>query len=118
MPFQKGHSGNPGGLNPQDRDAIFKARKAISRAIDRMKSGQKVGLEALADKICLALEENSVKTLKDLAPLFPKDLYVDTTINTSADKLSDAELAEVVAKRARALRDQDKSPALKETGNG
>jgi len=103
MPFKPGQSGNPSGISRVDKQAITKIRKAIAMGIDNMIDGKVVGVVALASKITAELNACSTpsKILKDLAPLLPKDLYVESVSQNSADKLSDSELADIIAKRAR-----------------
>lgn len=102
MPFVKGQSGNPGGLNSADRAAVVKIRKGIDKAIDRMKNGKSVGIVAFQEKMAESFENNFLATLKAVAPLLPKDITVENTRTTDLNKLTDNELAEIVAQRARA----------------
>ena len=116
MPFKKGQSGNPSGLSSHDKEVMRKIRTAVNRGIDNMKSGKVVGVVALGEKITEALEDNAVATLRALAPLLPKDIFVETTSYTDASKITDAELADLIANRARAKRDEDQPNTLKDTG--
>ena len=108
MTWVKGQSGNPGGKQ-SGKDAIHKIRKSIERGIDTMRdrdSKKVVGVVRLAENIRDALELDTVGTLKQLAPLLPKDLLIETSTG-QAQSLTDDELAAIVASMtAKKLRDQ------------
>jgi hypothetical protein len=101
MPFQKGQSGNPQGGSRADREAITKIRKSISLAIDKMRNGKSIGIVAFQEKMAESLETDFLATLKAVAPLLPKDVMVESLVAQTADKLTDAELADIIATRAR-----------------
>jgi len=103
MAFQPGQSGNPGGVPVHAREAINKMRRAIARAIDMMRDsdGKKViGVVRLAENIRDALEANTVQTMKDLSAYMPKDVLIESTSNKDADRMTDDELAAIIAQRA------------------
>jgi len=105
MPFPKGQSGNPSGNNGQaGRKVITKVQKAINAAIDLLGKRSvttQCGVTELANLICDQLQDNPVATLKALAPLLPKDVAIDVTHTQSAKSLTDDQLADIIAERAR-----------------
>ena len=103
MTWQKGESGNPGGVSKAGRQAVVKVRVAISKAIDSMKdpdNPEVIGVVRLAAVITEALQENPISTLKALSSYMPKDVLVDQASSRDADKLTDAELARIIAEDA------------------
>jgi len=104
MPFVKGQSGNPGGLNSADRNAIVKIRKGIDLAINKMKNGKTVGIVAFQEKMAESFENDFLATLKAVAPLLPKDITIESGASRSAVQYTDDELADIIASRARQKR--------------
>ena len=102
--YKKGQVANPTGNNGQPgRKVVTKVQKAINKAIDLLGKNavSKCGVTELAGLICDELKGNPVATLKALAPLLPKDVAIDVTHSKSAQTLTDDELADIIATRAR-----------------
>ncbi len=111
MTWKPGQSGNVMGSPKGARDALFKIRKALDKAIDDMRdpnNDKVMGVTRLAQKLTEALEKDPIRTLKSLSTLLPKDLAIDTTDHRVADSLSDEVLALIISKRAK--EDKDKHP--------
>ena len=91
------------------RDALYKIRMAVSKGIDDMRAGNKIGIVALSEKITAALEEDAVGTIRQLSSILPKDLHavIENTIDIS--KLSDNQLASIILARQD---DKDKAAAI------
>ena len=71
-------------------------RSCIDHSIRSMKSGGKIGRAALSDKIRIALENDTVATLKALAPWIPRDINVEVNHTLGLARLDDNELARIV----------------------
>ena len=71
-------------------------RGCIDHGIKQMKSGKKIGKVALSDKIRIALENDTVATLKALAPWIPRDINVEVNHTLGLARLDDNELARIV----------------------
>lgn len=105
MPWQPGESGNPGGRGSHGVEALASVQRAIKRGIREMrkggkKTGKKIGVVRLAEKITEALELDPIRTLKALSAYMPKNVSIDLTSNKEADALTDGELARLIADQA------------------
>ena len=98
-----------GSEQPSTREALYKIRLALSKGIDDMRAGNKIGIVALSEKITAALEEDAVGTIRQLSTILPKDLHavIENTIDIS--KLSDNQLASIILARQD---DKDKATAI------
>jgi hypothetical protein len=104
MPFVKGQIANPNGYSSADRAAVTKIRTGIDRAIDKMKHGKTVGIVAFQEKLAESFENQFLATLKAVAPFLPKDVFIESSTGKTAQSLTDDELADIVATRARLKR--------------
>lgn len=77
---------------------VARTRKAILNAFDAVENRGKVISDILADEF----ENNPLKFMDMAAKYIPKNIDIEVTHNGNADKLTDAELADIIAKRARA----------------
>ena len=80
---------------------LFAAIKIVNRTgVVRIArpDGKVIGVARLAEKIAEALEQDPVRTLKDLAPLLPKDVFIETSTGR-AETMSDDELAALIASK-------------------
>ena len=62
--------------------------------IDNMKSGEKIGVVALSEKVTKGLENDAIRTLKDLSSLLPKDISTEV-IHTVAQMTKEQLLEEL-----------------------
>jgi hypothetical protein len=92
MPYVKGQSGNPKGGNVEAREALRKIRKSFSMAIDRLKSGNSLGMDALANMLCKSMQDDLLNTLRAASSYMPKDIQVESEGYESVDKLTDAQV--------------------------
>lgn len=109
MTIAKGEIRNPyGSQGKASRRALTKLQHALDKAIDLLGNDISDGTTVLAGKIKDKLESDPVGTIKALSPLFPKDVSIDVSSSQDAQKLSDSELADIIAKRARNRLEQAK----------
>lgn len=107
--FKKGQSGNPTGIqNKAGRRAHSKLQNALDKTIDLLGVDRLdgCGSTALAELLLPKLKADPVGTIQRLACLFPKDVSVDVTHSNNANNLTDDELADIIAQRARLRRDE------------
>lgn len=111
MPFVNGQVANPAGRQSGQDAALAKLRKAIERGIDGLKGGKKgnVGVVRLGEMITEELEASTEpsKVIKNLAPLLPKEIQIGA--GTSLQALTDAELSDIIASRAKARRELEQT---------
>jgi len=111
MAFKQGQSGNPKGgqLSSPGRRTVNKMQKALEQAIDALSIKNPEGMLAseMADIIVESMRKNPIGTLKAIAPLLPKDVNIDVTRRSEPVDLSDEDLAELVAERARSRREAE-----------
>lgn len=107
MLIAKGQVMNPyGGQNKAGRRALTKLRLALDSAIDLLGDTSRDGVTVLAGKIKDKLSEDPIGTLKALMPLLPKDIDVSVQHTGNPSQLSDQEIADEIAHRARARLEQ------------
>ena len=85
----------------QSKQLLNKVRNSLNMAVDGLGDTSTDGATAMSKLITKALKEDVVGTLKALSSFFPKDINVDVTHNQSSQHLSDDELADIIATRAR-----------------
>ena len=101
-----GYALNPTGFNGTKRSRKIKTKAvtALDKAIDMLGTDPEfMGADRLAQLIAGKLEEDVVRTLKDLAFLFPKDVNVDVTHSMSPLQLTDAQLMEIIESRTKVI---------------
>lgn len=80
---------------------VSRVRGNILRAFDLSDQRGRPLSEIIYDE----LQANPLKVLEIAIKAMPKEASIDVSHKADADKLSDAELADIIAKRARALHD-------------
>ncbi len=105
MPFKKGEIATPNGRSKQAHESHAKLTAAINNALERIKSGKKIGVDALSDRIARAIEDDVMGSLAVLSRYMPKALDISVTRHTALESMTDGELGDLIASRARALRD-------------
>lgn len=107
MTYKPGDVGNPNGSRGSGgKAALRKIHNALNIAISGLGDAHgNGGASEMAVLITAALKDDVIGTLKGLAPFLPKALTVDVTHTNAAAALTDDELAEIIASRAKALRD-------------
>ena len=104
MAFTKGQVANPLGAGKSSaRRALSKIQGALDKSIDMLGIDTTAGCGAteLARLITVKLKEDPIGTMKALSSILPKDLNVDVQHTNAARSLSDDELADIIATRAR-----------------
>ena len=107
--FKKGQVANPNGAGKSaGRRAHSKLQNALDKTIDLLgvDSIDGCGATALAELLLPKIKEDPVGTIQRLACLFPKDVSIDVSHSNAADRLTDDELADIIAQRARLKHDQ------------
>ena len=117
MAFPKGVSGNPSGMSKQQHQLLNKVRNSLNKAVDGLGTASKDGTTVMAELITQALKDDVVGTLKAFSQFIPKELNVDVTHTQSAKSLTDDQLADIIAERARARLLEEKviNPEQEET---
>ena len=107
MGFPKGVSGNPTGANSASgRKMLRKIRTALNKGIDGLGDASTEGTTVMGELITEALKDDVIGALRALAPYMPKDLNVDVSHSHSSKLLTDDELADIIAQRARSKHDE------------
>jgi len=83
------------------RRLINKIRSSLDKAVDGLGTASKEGATVMAELITEALREDVVGTLKGLASYLPKDVKIDINHSDQLNNLTDDELADIIASRAR-----------------
>lgn len=107
--FKKGQVANPNGAGKSaGRRAHSKLQNALDKTIDLLgvDSIDGCGATALAELLLPKLKEDPVGTIQRLACLFPKDIAIDVSHSNSSKLLSDDELADIIAQRARSRHEE------------
>ena len=102
MAFPKGVSGNLHGSNSAaGRKMLRKVRTALNKGINGLGDAEANGTTAMGALITKALKKDVVGTLKALSSYMPKDLDINVQHTNAARSLTDDELADIIATRAR-----------------
>lgn len=102
---------NSGNRNSQGKTAkkgselVQRTRAAILNAMDALDDRSKPLSQLLAD----AAEKQPLRFLDMAAKHCPKDVNLDVINTLKADKLSDEELADIIATRAKARREKEQA---------
>jgi predicted small metal-binding protein len=85
---------------------LRKIRTALNKGIDGLGDASTEGTTVMGELITVALKDDVIGTLRSLAPYMPKDLNVDVNHSHAAKALTDDELADIIAQRARLKHDE------------
>ena len=99
------NSGGNGKIAKHGTHLVARTRGVILRAMDVSEKRDRPLSELLAD----ALEDAPIKFLTMAAKYLPKEVNVDVTHTKQATALTDNELADIIAERARLRHDEAKT---------
>jgi len=80
-------------------NAHQKIKAAINNGLDRVRDGQRFGVDALAEKIAKSFDEDFLGTFKALSPFLPKDIFITSEKSLNIRMLSDDELMQIAEGR-------------------